>query len=150
MTTSDQAAPTQQAPKAARRPQLLFGTLALIGALIFTSLVLLSSGVPPLDAYRLIFLGAFSTPTRISDMVMLAAPLLLCSSGLTLTFAAGLYNLGVEGQMILGAVAAMIPLRLLPDLPPPLLWALTFACGAAGGAAWATLAAWLRLGLRVN
>ncbi|NNJ11041.1 ABC transporter permease [Chloroflexales bacterium ZM16-3] len=150
MTTSNQAAPAQKPPKAAIRSPLLFGALALVGALIFTSIVLLSSGVPPLEAYRLIFLGAFSTPVRISDMIMLAAPLMLCSAGLTLTFAAGLYNLGVEGQMILGAVAAMIPLRLFPDLPPPLLWALAFACGAAGGAAWATLAAWLRVGLRVN
>lgn len=152
MTTSDQTAPARPAgrPRALLRHPLVFGGLALAGALIFTSLVLLSSGVPPLAAYRLIFLGAFSTPARISDMVMLAAPLLLCSAGLTLTFAAGLYNLGVEGQMILGAVAAMLPLRLLPGLPPPLLWALAFLFGAAGGAAWALLAAWLRVGLRVN
>jgi simple sugar transport system permease protein len=153
MSMSDQATPAvpdARPPRPARRPPLLVGALSLAGALIFTSLVLLSSGVPPLDAYRLIFLGAFSTPTRISDMVMLAAPLLLCSAGLTLTFAAGLYNLGVEGQMILGAVAAMVPLRLLPGLPPPALWALAFVCGAAGGAAWALLAAGLRIGLRVN
>jgi simple sugar transport system permease protein len=153
MTSRDQATSARAerpAPRSARRPPLLVGALALAGALIFTSLVLLSSGVPPLAAYDLIFLGAFSTPKRISDMVMLAAPLLLCSSGLTLTFAAGLYNLGIEGQMTLGAVAAMIPLLLLPGLPPPLLWVLAFAAGAAGGALWALLAAGLRIGLRVN
>ncbi len=153
MTSSDQATPVRpdhRSPRSARRPPLLVGTLALGGALLFTSLVLISSGVPPLAAYKLIFLGAFSTPTRISDMVMLASPLLLCSCGLTLTFAAGLYNLGIEGQMILGAVAAMIPLRLLPGLPPPLLWALALAAGAAGGALWALLVAGLRVGLRVN
>ncbi|NTV64263.1 MAG: ABC transporter permease [Oscillochloris sp.] len=152
MSTSPQAAPTRSEarPGFARRQPLLLTGLTTLGALIFTSVVLLASDVPPLEAYQLIFLGTFSSPTRISDMVMLSAPLLLCSAGLTLTFAAGLYNLGIEGQMVLGAVVAMVPLRLLPDLPPPLLWMLTFACGALGGAAWALLAAWLRIGLRVN
>ncbi len=119
--------------------------LALGGALALTTLVLLSSGVSPLQAYRILIFGAFSTPVRFSDMIMLAAPLLLCATGLTLTFSAGLYNLGVEGQLALGAVAAMLPLRLFPELPPPLLWSLCFACAAAGGALWALLAAGLRL-----
>jgi simple sugar transport system permease protein len=121
-----------------------------MGALALTTLALLSTGVSPLEAYRLLALGAFSSPTRFSDMVMLAAPLLLCAAGLTLTFGSGLYNLGVEGQLAFGAVAAMVPLRLLPDLPPPLLWTLCFACAAAGGALWALLAAALRLYARVS
>jgi simple sugar transport system permease protein len=153
MSSSDDLIPAPPARRPARlgaRSPLAVGGLALAGALIFTSLILLSSGIAPLDAYGLIFFGAFSTPIRAGDMVMLAAPLLLCACGLTLTFAAGLYNLGVEGQMTLGAVAAMLPLRLLPGLPPPLLWALALAAGALGGALWALLAAGLRVGLRVN
>jgi general nucleoside transport system permease protein len=124
--------------------------LAVLLALGLTTLVLLSTGVAPLEVYRILFFGAFSTPVRFGDMVMLATPLVLCAGGLTLTFAAGLYNLGVEGQVVLGAVAAMIPLRLLPELPPPLLWALSLSFAAAGGASWALLAAGLRLGARVN
>ncbi|MFV9504960.1 MAG: ABC transporter permease [Oscillochloridaceae bacterium umkhey_bin13] len=130
-------------------PLAAFG-LALVGALGLTTLALMSAGVAPLAAYRILFFGAFSSPSRFSDMVMLATPLILCAGGLTLTFAAGLYNLGVEGQVVMGAVAAMIPLRLLPELPPPLLWALCFGCAAAGGALWALLAAGLRLGARVS
>lgn len=124
--------------------------LALAGALALTTLALLSTGVAPLDAYRILLFGAFSSPTRFSDMVMLAVPLLLCAAGLTLTFGSGLYNLGVEGQLAMGAVAAMVPLRMLPDLPPPLLWLVCFACAAGGGALWALLAAALRLGARVS
>lgn len=152
MQTSDPVVPNRSESRRSLATYLpfFFALLTLVGALIFTSLVLLSNGVPPLQAYRLIFLGTFATPTRSSDMVMLAAPLLLCSAGLTMTFAAGLYNLGIEGQMILGAVGAMIPLRFLPDLPPPLLWFIVFIAGAAGGSLWALLVAWLRIGLRVN
>lgn len=123
---------------------------ALIGALLFTTLVLLSTGVSPLEAYRLIVLGAFSSPSRLSDAIMLLAPLLLCGCALTLSFGVGLYNLGIEGQLTMGAVAALVPLRLMPDLPPPLLWALAFAAGAVGGALWALIIAWLRTALRVS
>lgn len=126
------------------------GILALLGALALTTLALLSTGVSPLEAYRILVFGAFSSPARFSDMVMLAAPLLLCAAGLTLTFGAGLYNLGVEGQLAMGAIGAMVPLRLFPDLPPPLLWALCFVCAAASGALWALLVAALRLGARVS
>lgn len=135
-----------RAPLSALRATLL----PLLGALALTTLALLSTGVDPLKAYNILFFGALSSPIRLSDMLMLAAPLLLCAAGLTLTFGAGLYNLGIEGQLAMGAVAAMLPLRLLPDLPPPLLWTLGFACAAAGGALWALLAAGLRLGAGVN
>lgn len=146
--------PSQQPPALAvwRRLSLqpvAFG-LAVLFALGLTAVVLLSTGVSPFEAYRILVFGAFSSPTRFSDMVMLATPLMLCAGGLTLTFAAGLYNLGIEGQMTLGAVAAMVPLRLWPDLPPPLLWALCFAFAAAGGASWALLVAGLRLGAHVS
>jgi simple sugar transport system permease protein len=141
--TAGQAPPERPRRRAFSARQLSF-IAPLAGALALTTLALLSTGVSPIEAYRILIFGAFSTPIRLSDMVMLAAPLLLCASGLTLTFAAGLYNLGIEGQMALGAVAAMLPLRLLPDLPPPLLWALCCVAGAAGGALWALLVAGLR------
>ncbi|MFO7166426.1 MAG: ABC transporter permease [Chloroflexota bacterium] len=143
----------QTPPRPVRLPprSLIFWLLGAVGgALVFTTLVMLATGAPPLETYRLVLLGAFSSPTRLADATMLAAPLLLCAAGLTLTFGAGLYNLGIEGQMTLGAVFAMLVLRLLPDAPPPLLWALAFAAGALGGALWAALAGALRLYARVS
>lgn len=118
--------------------------LALVAAFVLTTLALLSTGVSPLEAYRLVLFGAFSTPVRLSDMIMLAAPLLLCAVGLSITFTGGLYNLGVEGQMIVGAIAAMVPLRLWPDWPPLLLWLIAALSGAAGGALWALMIGILR------
>ncbi len=142
------AAPLQQGQ--GRFAALRSIMLMLVGGLGLTTLVLLSTDVAPLEVYRILFFGAFTTPIRFSDMVMLATPLILCAGGLCLSFAAGLYNLGIEGQVVLGAIAAMIPLRLLPDLPPPIVWMLCFACAAAGGALWALLAAGLRLGAKVS
>jgi general nucleoside transport system permease protein len=148
------AAPAYAAPTSSAfslYPSALLGAaIAVTGALVFTGLVLATSGVSPIDAFRLVLLGAFSTPGRLADAVMLAAPLTLCAVGLTITFAAGLYNLGVEGQVTLGAVFAMLVLRLLPELPPPLLWLLAFGAGALGGALWALLAGALKLYARVS
>lgn len=134
---------------------MLLGTLA--GAFALTILVLVMAGAPPLEALRVVlfgtFLGLFRSPpnyNNLADALMLAAPLLLCAAGLTITFAAGLYNLGVEGQMGIGAVFALLLLRLLPDAPPPLLWLLACLFGAAGGALWALLAGLLKLYGRVS
>lgn len=128
----------------------LTALVALAGAFLFTTLVLMVTDVSPIAAFRLVLFDAFSTPIKRADMIMLVAPLLLCAAGLTLTFAVGLYNLGVEGQIALGAIVAMIPLRLLPDLPPPLLWGLALSAGALGGALWALVAALLKLYGGVN
>ncbi|MCU0493744.1 MAG: ABC transporter permease [Chloroflexaceae bacterium] len=137
--------------------RLLPPLLALLGALVFTTLILVITGTPPLVAYQAVFFGAFRDLFRptpgyrgLADAAMLAAPLLLCAAGLTLSFAAGLYNLGVEGQMALGGVFAMAVMRLFADLPPPLLWALAFAAGALGGALWAGIAAALKIYGRVS
>jgi simple sugar transport system permease protein len=127
----------------------LFG-LALVGALVITSLTLLATGVSPLPVYRQLALGAFESQIKLADAAMLAAPLLLCAAGLTLTFGAGLYNLGVEGQMGVGAVFGLLVVRLLPTAPPPLVWVLALLGAALGGALWALVAAFLKLYGRVS
>ncbi|GAB4207558.1 MAG: ABC transporter permease [Roseiflexaceae bacterium] len=124
--------------------------LTLIGALLFTTLILAAAGAPPLETYRLVLFSALETPVKRADLIMVAAPLLLCAAGLAVTFSAGLYNLGVEGQVGMGAVFAMLALRLLPDAPPPLLWLLAFVFAATGGALWALVAGALKLYGRVS
>lgn len=139
---------------ATQKPQWRSGALFLLiaigGALLLTTLVLLASGTPVLGSYQLILTGWVSTPPRLADTVMVAAPLLLCAAGLAVTFSAGLYNLGVEGQIGLGAVFAYGALRAMPGAPHALLWVASFAAGAVGGALWAMVAALLKRYGRVS
>jgi simple sugar transport system permease protein len=74
------------------------------------------------------------------------SPLLLTTAGVLITFAAGLWNIGVEGQMVLGAIFATWMLRLLQDtsLPPALIIFLGIFWGMIGGALWAALAGALK------
>ncbi len=120
--------------------------LAILLALLFTVLVLLLSGAPPLEAFRQIVLGAFGSSKRFTDVLVSWVPLLLVSSGLLITFTAGLWNIGIEGQITLGAIATTWALRLLQDstLPPALSLLLATLAGILGGAIWALLAGALK------
>jgi len=120
--------------------------LAILLALLFTVMVLLLSGAPPLEAFRQIVLGAFGSYKRFTDVLVSWVPLLLVSSGLLITFTAGLWNIGIEGQITLGAIATTWALRLLQDsmLPPALSLLLATLAGLLGGAIWALLAGALK------
>lgn len=117
--------------------------LPIVLALAFTSLVLVLVGANPLDAYFYILLGAFGSPAKIANVLVAWAPLMLCAAGLLFTFSAGLWNIGIEGQMVLGAIAVTWLTRSL-DLPTPILIPVLLVGGAVGGALWALLAGALR------
>ncbi len=113
-------------------------------ALVFTSLILLIVGGSPLEAYRQILAGAFESPAKVADVVTACVPLILCGAGLCLTFTAGLWNVGVEGQIILGAIFATWVARniLWPQAP---VLTLMMLAGMMGGALWGVLAGLLKV-----
>ncbi len=119
---------------------------AVILALLFTTVVLLMAGAPPLQAYLYIIKGALSSITNISNVLSAWAPLLLTTSGVLITFAAGLWNIGIEGQIMVGAIFTTGALRLLQNSTVPSGWILLigFLAGMAGGAFWAALAGLLK------
>lgn len=123
-----------------------FQIAALLLALSFTTLILLAVGAPPWEAYKNIITGSIGSFKKFSDVLVSWVPLLLVSTGLLVTFAAGLWNIGVEGQITLGAIATTWALRGLQDtgLPPALILFLAIAAGMAGGALWAMLAGALK------
>jgi general nucleoside transport system permease protein len=119
---------------------------ALVLAFLVTSIILLVAGAPPFEAYKEIFLGAVGSVGSFSNVLVAWVPLLLASAGVLVTFAAGLWNIGVEGQIVLGAVLTTWVLRALQEtsLSPALIIILAIVAGIAGGAAWAVLAGVLK------
>src|SRR5688572_31509307 len=115
-----------------------FQVIALGLALLFTTLILLAAGAPPLEAYQNIISGAFGSFRQFSDVLVSWVPLLLVSAGLLVTFATGLWNIGVEGQIMLGAIGTTWALRQLQDtsLPPSLILFLAIVAGMAGVPCW--------------
>ncbi len=126
--------------------------LGVILALVFTGLLLLATGAPPLEAFNQLIIGSVGSTRKIVDVIATAVPLLLVTAGLLMTFAAGLWNIGIEGQITVGAIFSTGLLRLLLDsqLPPGVIIALAIMAGALGGALWAALAGVLKIYGGVN
>jgi ABC-type uncharacterized transport system permease subunit len=124
-----------------------FGVLAVLLALVFTSLVLLIAGADPIQAFENIFNGIFSSSDKMSNVVVSWVPLALVTCGLLITFSAGLWNIGVEGQIVLGAIFTTGAMRLLVETPlaPELVITLSIIAGALGGMLWGWLVGLLRI-----
>jgi ABC-type uncharacterized transport system permease subunit len=133
------------------RPSILLRIVAILFALIFSGLILLTLGASPLDAFHLILSGAFGSSSKLAYVMTAWVPVLLCSAGLLVTFTAGLWNIGIEGQVVMGAVFATGLMQVLQDaLPPAAVLVLAALAGLMGGALWGMLAGGLRLYGNVN
>ena len=91
--------------------------LALLAALLVGAVILLLLGVNPFEAYTTMFVGAFGSVAGITQSLVKATPLLLVGLGICIAFRASVINIGAEGQIILGALAATwfsLALRRLP------------------------------------
>ena len=126
---------------AGRRALLALVAIAL--TFVSSTIILLLAGANPLEAFGHLLTGAFESPRKLGDVAVAAVPLLLCSAGMLVTFAAGLWNIGVEGQMVAGAVAATWAALAVPA-PAGVMIPLTIVAGLAGGALWGLLAGVLK------
>jgi ABC-type uncharacterized transport system permease subunit len=123
-----------------------FQTGALLLALLITTFILIAAGAPPIKAYLSILKGAFGSAQNLVAILITWSPLLLTTAGVLITFAAGLWNIGMEGQMVLGAIFTTGMLRMLEEssLAPVLIITLGILAGIIGGALWAGLAGLLK------
>jgi simple sugar transport system permease protein len=119
---------------------------------LLTTGLLAAAGAPPFQAYWSILKGAFGSVDSLVTILISWSPLLLTTAGVLITFSAGLWNIGVEGQMVLGAIFTTGALRLLQvtSLPPALIILLGILAGIIGGALWAALAGALKIFGGVN
>lgn len=124
--------------------------LPILISLIVTSVLIVAVGHNPLDVFQAVWQGAFRNPASLANVINFWVPVTLCSIGLVVTFTAGQWNIGVEGQMALGAIFATWPALFLSNLPSPLLIALELIMAMVGGGLWALLVGVLKMRLRVH
>ena len=113
------------------------------GALIVTSLLLVLFGAAPLEAFQAMYEGAFGDQSKTLSVLAFWVPLLLASTGLLVTFRAGLWNIGIEGQIVIGAIAASW-IALSVQAPSAILITLEIIVAMAAGALWGALSAVLK------
>ena len=126
--------------------------IAVILALVFTSLILVMAKAQPWEAFTSILKGAFGSTIKFTSVVASWVPLVIATSGLLFTFTAGLWNIGMEGQIITGAIFTVGAFRLLDGMAidPTFVILLAFIAGALGGILWALLPGLMKIYGGVN
>jgi ABC-type uncharacterized transport system permease subunit len=124
---------------------------AIVLALIFVAVIIVLAGASPINVISEIASGAFGTPGQFARVISTLCPLLIAACGLLFTFTTGLYNLGIEGQIAFGGIAATLMLRLGQDsLPHAIVLFLAILAGGIGGMLWGLLAGVLNIYGRIN
>lgn len=132
-----------------KRNRFIYTILAVVLGIIIGSIILLISGTNPVEAYKVIFLGAFGKPKYISWTIVKAVPLILTGLSVAFAFNTGLFNIGAEGQYIVGSIGALV-VGLLLDLSPIIHGLVALLVGALCGYLWGAIVGILKAKFQVN
>lgn len=155
MTAADEA-PKKRAwkieprPKISRAWQVLTVALAFAGALVISSLLLLTARVNLLTAYQALFYGAFGSWRTFMDTLARSSPLIFTGLAAAIAFRGKIWNIGGEGQLIGGAIGGFLAFTLFQGLPLPLFFLLVLLFGFLSGALLGVLAAFLKVRFTVD
>jgi len=120
-------------------PLLALAVTVLVGVILFSAL-----GKDPVRGLQVFFWDPIKTQYAIGELVVKATPLLLIALGLAVCFRSNVWNIGAEGQFVIGAVAAGGVALLADKNTGPWIVPVILLAGVAGGMAWAALVALLR------
>ena len=131
----------------------LFGILvpiiSVLLGLIVGALIMLSSGNNPLEGYVALWNGAFGDACRLGETIRRTTPLILTGLAVAFAFKTGLFNIGAEGQVIVGWITA-VWVGLVIDAPMIIHLPLAILAGAIAGGLWGFLPGLLKAKLGVH
>lgn len=122
---------------------------AIFLAFFLAALAMLIAGVSPLDGFEALFIGSLGGRNQIAETLVQTTALLFPALGITLAFRAGLFNIGAEGQLIIGGLAAGALGAHFAAATPLAIFVL-LAAGFIGGGIWGGIAGWLRAQFNAN
>ncbi len=129
----------------ASRPMMLAAPFIALGLTCLASLILFAAlGKPAGTALHALLLRPFLSWYSFTEVLLKMAPLLIIAQGLAIGFRANVFNIGAEGQFIIGAICASALPVWYPMGGVPFMWPLMVVMGALGGMAYALIAAGLR------
>jgi ABC-type uncharacterized transport system permease subunit len=128
----------------------LFRVLAIALALVTGGLFLLAVGFSPAAVYATMISGAVGTASNLKETVKIAIPLCITSLGVTLAFKMRFWNIGAEGQISVGAIAASFFALTFPHWPQPVLLISMALAGIVAGGAWGLIPAYFKARFGTN
>jgi simple sugar transport system permease protein len=123
--------------------------IAVVGATVVVALLLLALGANPWEAFKLLVEGSFGSKAKLSSTLLVWVPLVIASASLVITYSTGLWNIGVEGQIVMGAIFATWAARTIPG-PGWVVIVAGIIAGIVGGIVWGLLAGVLKTHGGVN
>lgn len=133
-----------------RRAGILQVLLALLLALAISALVIALAGADPVSALGALAGGAFGSAEGWSEVGVRTCPLLLAGLAVAIAFRAGIWNIGAEGQLVIGALAVAAIGTRTGDLPAPMALPVVLGAAVLAGAGWAAIAGVLKLARNVD
>jgi len=126
-------------------PLIAVGCTMLVSSLMFMSL-----GVSTEKAFEVFILQPFSDIYNVGELMVKATPLLLCATGLAFCFRANIWNIGAEGQLLIGAVAASAVAIQANENAGAIMLIATLAAGIVAGMAWSAIPTFLERYFHTN
>ncbi|HNR79339.1 MAG TPA: ABC transporter permease [Mesotoga infera] len=123
---------------------LLVPIVSVIIALLIASIVIIIIGKNPLTAYRIMLEGAFGGAEQLANTIIKMTPLILTGLAVGFGFRAGVFNIGAEGQMTIGALMGAIVAMNIGGVPSVIAIPLSIIVGMLAGAFWASIAGFLK------
>ncbi|MFO7881419.1 MAG: ABC transporter permease [Kosmotogaceae bacterium] len=118
--------------------------VSVLIALAIASIVIILIGKNPIYAYRVMIVGAFGGAEQLANTIVKMTPLVLTGLAVGFGFRAGIFNIGAEGQMAMGALVGSMVAMNVGFLPPFLAIPLALIFGMLAGAIWASIAGFLK------
>lgn len=123
--------------------------ISIVLGLIVGGLALLIAGFNPIEAYKIMFQGVFSNPKYISWTIIRSTPLILTGISVAFAFKTGLFNIGAEGQFIIGSLVATL-VGYFFHLPPIIHPIVAILAGTLAAAIWGGIAGLLKSKFGIN
>lgn len=128
----------------------LIPLVAILITFVLTAALIVWSGASPLEAYRYFLIAPLSSRVSALEVLVKSTPLLLTGTAVAFAFSAGYYNIGAEGQLYAGAIAATWLGLTLGDTPAIIAIPLMLVGGFVAGVLWALPPALLKVKLAVD
>lgn len=125
--------------------EITYPLIAIIAAFIVCTLILMFFKKDPIVAYKALFKGSLGTSNNFGETLVQVTPLILTGLSVAFAFRCGLFNIGAEGQFIMGALTAVWVGWGLTGLPPIIHVTVTLIAAAIAGGLWAAIIGWLKV-----
>lgn len=129
---------------------IILPVVSVFTALVVGALIIGVQHINPLEAYYYLFRGAFGNRGAFGETMVKAIPLIFTGLAVTFAYRTGVFNIGAEGQFLIGALCGIWVSIRFSFLPGGLLLALILLAGTLGGFLWGIIPGWLKARKRIN